>query len=108
MLAKRKDLGQRRASEAGTGSKSPHPNSVILTKASKARGAEGPRTASRSEAGTGSKSPHPNFRHLDRKPLESKDLREAIRSDPLPRFARDDERAIVDSRRIGENGSREQ
>src|SRR5882757_43580 len=47
MLAERKDLGQLRASEAGTGSKSPHPISVILTKASKARGAEGPRTASR-------------------------------------------------------------
>jgi hypothetical protein len=47
MLAERKDLGQLRASEAGTGSESPHPISVILTKASKARGAEGPRTASR-------------------------------------------------------------
>jgi len=47
MLAERKDLGQLRASEAGTGSESPHPIFVILTEASKARGAEGPRTASR-------------------------------------------------------------
>jgi hypothetical protein len=31
MLAERKDLGQLRASEAGTGSESPHPTSVILS-----------------------------------------------------------------------------